>query len=104
MTKKFNMTWEEIAAVIEEIMCEHGPDGHCDGWEILTDFAYALQYSRGKTFSVGKSAKKHGRLEVSITIPVKTELENIKDYIENCRKEGKEPSDYALIRLKQLEG
>jgi len=42
------MTREEINNVIFEIMLADGPDGHCDGHEIITDFIVALQEGRGK--------------------------------------------------------
>jgi len=36
------MKEEEIEYTIENIMINNGPDGHCDGADIVTDFVMAL--------------------------------------------------------------
>jgi hypothetical protein len=36
------MTREEIDCRIVAIMIEDGPDGHCDGHEVITDFVMSL--------------------------------------------------------------
>jgi hypothetical protein len=33
---------EEVGAMIAEILMEHGPDGHVDGYEIITDYVMTL--------------------------------------------------------------
>ncbi len=42
------MNREEIDDLVSDIMIEDGPDGHCDGHEIITDFIVALLASEGK--------------------------------------------------------
>lgn len=45
------MTTEEIDDLIADIMIEDGPDGHCDGHEIITDFIVNLLKGNGKDWA-----------------------------------------------------
>lgn len=53
------MTKEEIDNIIVEIMVKDGPDGHCDGHEIITSFIIALRAGFAKDWiEVYKKEKK----------------------------------------------
>ena len=43
-----SMTRSEIEYAVEDILITDGPDGHCDGADILTDFIEALLMDEGK--------------------------------------------------------
>ena len=45
------MTTEEIDDLIADIMIEDGPDGHCDGHEIITAFIAELLKGKGKDWA-----------------------------------------------------
>lgn len=45
------MTTEEIDDLIVDIMIEDGPDGHCDGHEIITAFIVELLNGKGKDWA-----------------------------------------------------
>ena len=45
------MTTEEIDYLVADIMIEDGPDGHCDGHEIITAFIVELLNGKGKDWA-----------------------------------------------------
>ncbi len=52
------MNTEEIDDLVVDIMIEDGPDGHCDGHEIITDFIVALLAGKGKEWKENYHLKK----------------------------------------------
>ena len=52
------MNSEEIDSLISDIMIEDGPDGHCDGHEIITAFIVALLAGKGKEWKENYHLKK----------------------------------------------
>ena len=30
--------YEELSDIVSDIMCEDGPDGHCDGYNLITSY------------------------------------------------------------------
>lgn len=42
------MTKEDIDEVVIDIMINFGPDGHCDGHEIITEFIIAITEGRAQ--------------------------------------------------------
>ena len=46
------MTPEEIDNLIVDIMIVDGPDGHCDGHEIITAFIVELLNGKGKEWAL----------------------------------------------------
>ena len=46
------MTTEEIDDLVADIMIEDGPDGHCDGHEIITAFIVELLNGKGKEWGL----------------------------------------------------
>jgi hypothetical protein len=46
------MTTEEIDDLVSDIMIEDGPDGHCDGHEIITEFILELLNGKGKDWAL----------------------------------------------------
>jgi hypothetical protein len=52
------MNAEEIDYLVADIMIEDGPDGHCDGHEIITGFIVALLAGKGKEWKEEYCLKK----------------------------------------------
>ena len=47
------MNYEEIEETIADIMINDGPDGHCDGSDVIARFVVALLEGRGKEWIEG---------------------------------------------------
>jgi len=45
------MNKEQIENIISDIMINDGPDGHCDGANIIADFVEALLNGKGKEWA-----------------------------------------------------
>ena len=52
------MNKEQIENIISDIMINDGPDGHCDGHEIITDFIVALLAGKGEEWKEKYQLKK----------------------------------------------
>lgn len=56
------MDKDEIDSVIVNIMIEDGPDGHCDGHGIITDFIIAVK--EGKEYEWKENYQKDKNIEI----------------------------------------
>lgn len=56
MNIDFDMLFDEIDDIITDTMIEHGPDGHCDGHEIIT--TNIIDFLKSKLELINNSTEK----------------------------------------------
>ena len=51
------MDKEELSNIVATIMCNDGPDGHCDGSDIIADFILSYKDGREKEWFLDYAKK-----------------------------------------------
>jgi hypothetical protein len=74
------MTTKQIDNMVIEIMITDGPDGHCDGHEVITSFITALLEGKGEEWSKGYCNRQSSAVVHSY--PMKQYIESIDPVID----------------------